>query len=116
MGNFGWGEYYFEVPENSAFYQERLDLTEEQGFLVDVVAGVDVAEGEAFWTLTTIDPETGEIPEDALAGFLPPNNDEGVGDGFVTYTIEPSPDAETGDVIDAEATIIFDTEEPAQSR
>lgn len=112
LGNFGWGDYYFEVPENTAFYQQRLDLPEEQGCVVEVVAGVDIEAGEAFWTLTTIDPETGQIPEDALAGFLPPNNDEGIGDGFVTYTITPSQDSQSGDVIDAEATIIFDTEEP----
>ncbi|WP_231607038.1 cadherin-like domain-containing protein [Crocosphaera watsonii] len=112
LGSFGWSGMIFEVPENRAFYSDRIDLTEEMGFVVDVFATIDVTEGEATWTLTTIDPETGEKPEDALLGFLPPNNEEGVGDGFVTYTIRSDRDAQTGDIIDAEATIVFDTEEP----
>ncbi|WP_172970091.1 CARDB domain-containing protein, partial [Microcystis aeruginosa] len=112
LGSFGWGGLTFTVPENRSFYNQRVDLTEEHGFLVDVFAGIDIQKGEAFWTLTTIDPETGETPENPLIGFLPPNNEDGVGDGFVTYSIRPSRTAETGDVIDAEATIIFDTEEP----
>ncbi|MCZ8249497.1 CARDB domain-containing protein, partial [Microcystis sp. LE19-195.1E] len=112
LGSFGWSGLTFNVPENRSFYNQRVDLTEEHGFLVDVFAGIDIQKGEAFWTLTTIDPETGETPENPLIGFLPPNNEDGVGDGFVTYSIRPSRTAETGDVIDAEATIIFDTEEP----
>lgn len=112
LGSFGWGGMIFEVPENRAFYSDRIDLTEEMGFVVDVFATIDVREGVATWTLTTIDPETGEQPEDALLGFLPPNNEDGVGDGFVTYTIRSDRDAQTGDIIDAAATIVFDTEEP----
>ena len=112
LGSFGWDNMVFDIPENRSFYSERIDLIEERGFLVDVFAGIDPSTGEAFWTITAIDPETGEAPEDPLIGFLPPNNENGVGDGFVTYTIKPSRNAQTGDVIDAEATIIFDTEEP----
>ncbi len=112
LGSFGWGNLVFEVPENRSFYSSRLDLTESDGFFVDVFAGIDIAKGEAFWTLTTISPETGEIVEDPFLGFLPPNNENGVGDGFVSYTIQGDRDARTGDVVDAEATIIFDTEEP----
>jgi RHS repeat-associated protein len=112
LGSFGWSGLTFNVPENRSFYNQRVDLTEEYGFLVDIFAGIDIQKGEAFWTLTTIDPETGETPENPLIGFLPPNNDDGVGDGFVAYSIRPSRTAETGDILDAVATIIFDTEEP----
>ncbi len=112
LGNFGFGDLIFEVPENSSFYQQRLDLTEEQGFLVDVFAGIDITTGSAFWNIITIDSETGETPENPLTGFLPPNLTPPEGDGFVSYTIQPRQDAQTGDVIDAQATIIFDTEEP----
>lgn len=112
LGSFGWGGMMFTVPENRSFYQERLNLVEGLGFYVDVFATIDVEKGVSTWTITTIDPETGEIPEDALAGFLPPNDQTGAGDGFVTYRIRSSKDAATGDVIDAKATIVFDTEEP----
>ncbi len=112
VGDFGWGDLFFDVPDNRAFYNQRLDLTATKGYYVDVSAGIDVITGEAFWTITTIDPNTGEIPEDALAGFLPPNNEDGVGDGFVNYSIRAKRNVETGAVIDAEARIVFDTEEP----
>ncbi|MCM0593810.1 MAG: CARDB domain-containing protein [Gloeotrichia echinulata DEX184] len=112
VGDFGWGDLFFDVPDNRAFYNQRLDLTATKGYYVDVSAGIDVTTGEAFWTITTIDPNTGEIPEDALAGFLPPNNEDGVGDGFVNYNIRAKRNVETGAVIDAEARIVFDTEEP----
>ncbi|WP_208492147.1 putative Ig domain-containing protein [aff. Roholtiella sp. LEGE 12411] len=112
VGDFGWGDLFFDVPDNRAFYNDRLDLTATKGYYVDVSAGIDITTGEAFWTITTIDPETGEIPEDALAGFLPPNNEDGAGDGFVNYSIRTRRDVQTGAVIDAEARIVFNTEEP----
>ncbi|MDB9426220.1 CARDB domain-containing protein, partial [Microcystis aeruginosa CS-564/01] len=112
LGDFGWSGLTFDVPDNVAFYSQRLDLTATKGFLVDVAAGIDIASKQAFWTLTTIDPNTGEIPEDPSIGFLPPNNDTGIGDGFVNYTIRPGRNVTTGTVIDAQATIVFDNEAP----
>ena len=112
LGDFGWSGITFDVPDNVAFYGDRLDLTATKGFFVDVAAGVDIANKEAFWILTTIDPNTGEIPTDPTIGFLPPNNQQGIGDGFVNYTIRPSRSATTATVIDAQATIVFDNEAP----
>ena len=112
LGDFGWSGLTFDVPDNVAFYSQRLDLTATKGFLVDVAAGIDIASKQAFWTLTTIDPNTGEIPQDPSIGFLPPNNDTGIGDGFVNYTIRPGRNVTTGTVIDALATIVFDNEAP----
>ncbi|MCZ8191304.1 MAG: right-handed parallel beta-helix repeat-containing protein, partial [Microcystis sp. LE19-338.1B] len=112
LGDFGWSGLTFDVPDNVAFYSQRLDLTATKGFLVDVAAGIDIASKQAFWTLTTIDPNTGEIPQDPSIGFLPPNNDTGIGDGFVNYTIRPGRNVTTGTVIDAQATIVFDNEAP----
>src|SRR5690606_35213975 len=43
---------------------------------------------------------------------LPPNDENHVGEGFVTYNVRSRRTVETGFVIDAKATIIFDTEEP----
>ncbi|MEJ6486264.1 Calx-beta domain-containing protein [Nostoc punctiforme UO1] len=112
LGDFGWSGITFDVPNNVAFYSQRLDLTATKGFFVDVAAGVDVANKEAFWIITTIDPKTGEIPTDPSIGFLPPDNEQGIGDGFVNYTIRPSRNATTATVIDAKATIVFDNEAP----
>ncbi len=110
--DFGWGNQYTEVNDDLPFYLGRIELTDESGLVVDVFATIDVISGLATWVLQTVDPATGEPPEDALAGFLPPNDENGIGEGFVSYTIRPRSDATTWSVIDAEATIVFDTNEP----
>jgi RHS repeat-associated protein len=112
LSSFGWGGLIFDVPANTAFYNQRLDLTATRGYFVDVTAGIDIVKGEAFWIVTTIDPNTGDVPVDPLTGFLPPNNTDGIGDGFLNYTIKAKRGVTTGTVIDAKATIIFDTQAP----
>jgi RHS repeat-associated protein len=112
VGSFGWGDLYFNVPSNKAFYNERLDLTAKLGFYVDVVAGVNAQTGEAFWTLTAIDPATGEMLNDAEKGFLPPNTQDDIGQGFINYTIRTNKNVANGATIDAKAQIFFDDNEP----
>ena len=112
LGEIGWGDFRYQPPANSAFVQVRVDRTAEQGFDVDVVAFIDTQTGVVTWTLTTIDPATGEKPVDGRLGFLPPNDDTHVGDGFVSYSVKAKRTVQTGDVIDAQARIVFDIEEP----
>jgi Subtilase family/SdrD B-like domain/Cadherin-like/Putative Ig domain/CARDB/Domain of unknown function (DUF4114)/Bacterial pre-peptidase C-terminal domain len=112
IDDFGWGDLYFDLPGDRPFHNERIDLTKDYGFYADVFASIDITTGLATWRIITIDPETGEAPLDAFSGFLPINNEDGIGEGFVTYSIKAKRTAQTGDVIDAEARIIFDTEEP----
>ncbi len=118
VDDFGFGDKRVELEGNQAFYKGRLDFSEELGFYLDVIVNIDVTTGIATWKLTTIDPETGEIPVDPNLGFLPPNKDpetgekDGRGEGFVSYTVKPKRTVSTGDIIDAQATIVFDTEGP----
>ncbi|MCU0978625.1 MAG: hypothetical protein MUF25_05590, partial [Pirellulaceae bacterium] len=112
LRDFGFGGLVFQVPENRAFYSTRIDLVQERGYFVDVTAGINIATGEAVWTLVTIDPETGEQPLDPRIGFLVINNDAGDGEGFLSYSVRPRRTARTGDVVDAQARIVFDTEAP----
>ncbi|NJO93754.1 MAG: type I secretion C-terminal target domain-containing protein [Hydrococcus sp. RM1_1_31] len=62
--------------------------------------------------MTSIDPATGEQPINPLLGLLPPNLTAPEGDGFVSYSVRPKATITTGTVIDAEATIVFDINEP----
>ncbi|MCI0462250.1 MAG: hypothetical protein L0Z62_35300, partial [Gemmataceae bacterium] len=112
VGDFGFGDLFVDVPDNRAFYTTRIDFTATRGFFVDVAAGIDVATGEAFWELTTIDPATGEVPVDAGQGFLPPNVTGPEGEGFVLYTVKPRRSITTGTRLDAQARIVFDINEP----
>jgi Ca2+-binding RTX toxin-like protein/subtilase family serine protease len=112
IGDFRFGDTFFDVPENRAFFQTRLDLVATNGIYVDVTAGIDISTGEAFWELISIDPATGEKPTNPLLGFLPPNITSPQGEGSVSYSIRLKKDIQTGTVIDAEARIVFDTEAP----
>ncbi|MCC9601047.1 carboxypeptidase regulatory-like domain-containing protein [Stieleria sp. JC731] len=112
LGDFGIGETVFSVPANVAAFSKRFDRVEEDGIFIDVVAGIDIASREVFWEILAIDPATGLEPFDPLLGFLPPNLMPPEGDGFVTYSVRPSRTSITGDIIDAEARIIFDINEP----
>ncbi len=114
LGAFGFGGQIYTPPANRAFYQARLGPVEVTGntLYVDVNAGIDVVNRKAFWIFQSIDPATGKPPTDAMAGFLPPDAVEGEGQGFVSYTVTPSVSSATGDVIDALARIVFDTNDP----
>lgn len=115
VDDFGFGELNFELSADRPSYSQRLDLRETLGLYVDVSMLVDTRTGIATWTLTSIDPDTGDLPADALRGFLPPNDANGSGEGYVSYTIRAKRDVPTGAVVDATATIVFDTEAPIET-
>ncbi len=112
VGDFGWASHYFGPSSSRPNYFRRIDLTATEGFYVDVQVGIDIQTGVVTWRFTTLDPTTGDKPLEALTGFLATNNAEGIGEGFVKYSIRPRPDADTRNIVDSEATIVFDTEGP----
>jgi hypothetical protein len=112
LGNFGFGDFLYTLPFSDTYHQERLDLQSEMGIWVDVVAGIDINDNKAFWSFQTIDPQTGLPPIDPQIGFLPVNDSLiGNGEGFVTFSVTPKTTATTGDIVSAEADIIFDANE-----
>jgi hypothetical protein len=111
-----FGDRVIESPENRSYYQARIDLgAEHNHMLIDIFAGINIETGQVQWTLTTIDPNTGQPPVDPLAGFLPPNDETHRGEGHVTYTIKPKTGIPTGTQITNKASIIFDTNEPIET-
>ncbi|MGA1865323.1 MAG: hypothetical protein ACMUHX_09695 [bacterium] len=111
-----FGNRLIVIPENRSLYQDRIDLGEEFGnLLLDISAGLNIITGEARWILTTIDPATGEQPEDPMLGFLPPNDPNHRGEGHVTFTIKSAKGLPTGTKIINRATIIFDINEPIET-
>ncbi len=125
LGNYGFGIFNYEVPENTTFYQQRLTDTEDSlGVHVDVTAGIDVVNNKVFWIFESVDPLTGLPPEDALTGFLPVN-DTSIniyndtlpkrGEGYVTFTIMPQESLVTGDSVQGQASIIFDINAPLET-
>lgn len=108
LGDMGFGVHVVSVPTgSSSFTQEQ--YYDDLGLVVRIVAGVDIQTRMAFWTFSSLDPNTLEPPTNPYIGFLPVNDPYGNGQGFVTYTVSPSPGAVTGTVVSAQAGITFDT-------
>ena len=113
MKGFGIGGYSFSnmswtVAKPSNAYQQRIDLKDSLGYYVDLIAGLDVARQQGFWTFITIDPETGYAPWQAELGLLPVNDSTHVGEGAVTFQLKPYEGLHTGDTISIQASIVFD--------
>jgi hypothetical protein len=116
LSSFGFGDHTFTVPDNVPSFQKRYDLTEELDIYLDVVAGLNVAQNRAFWSLTAIDPLTGQRPVNPLVGFLPVNDTlTASGEGYVSFSMRPAANTVTGDTAHAQAVIIFDENESIQT-
>jgi Ca2+-binding RTX toxin-like protein len=107
LGDFGFGEVYVDVPENRQTYSTRVAIPDSNN-LLDFEAEFNPNTGEVTWNLQTIDPDTGNPPEEATAGFLPPNEDGTVGEAFVSYTVRSGSDVAEEATVDTSAEISFD--------
>ncbi len=124
LGDFGFGSFNFQVPPNTSFYTDRLDVRDSLNVFVNVTAGIDVTKNEAFWIFESIDPATGLAPLDALTGFLPVNDTTTTiytdtivqkGEGYVNFTVYPKTSSMTGDTVKEQASIIFDDNAPIET-
>ncbi len=114
LGDVGFGPIVIDVPDGLQAFATRVEFTNPDGspLFVDFSAALDPATRTVMWTFRSIDPATGELPEDALAGFLPPNDDSERGEGFVEFSVTPLAALPTGTAIRSVATIVFDTNAP----
>ena len=112
LSDFGFGDFVFTVPSNTASYSQRLDVSDSLGVWVDVNAGIDVVNRQLFWIFQSIDPATGAEPVSSQMGFLPVNDSLEHGEGYVSFYILPDGGVQTGDTVAAEALIVFDDNAP----
>ncbi len=111
LGSFNFNSLSFNVPTGAASYYNRLDCRDSLGLYVDVTAGYDVINTEAFWEFQSIDPVTLLPPTNPLVGFLllQDSTKPSSGHGLVNFSIKPKVNAVTLDTIVANAKIIFDS-------
>ena len=112
LADFGFGSFVFTVPSNVSSYSQRLDVSDSLGVWVDVNAGIDIVHNQLFWIFQSIDPATGAEPASSQMGFLPINDSQEHGQGYVSFYIAPANNVTTGDTIGAEAVIVFDDNAP----
>ncbi len=112
LGDIHIGNIDINIPSNMSLFQGDFDFTRTKGFILRVSAGVDLQTGVATWLIKAIDPLTGEVVTNPALGLLPPNDAEGNGAGFVTYTIQPTIGVPSGSTVTAAATVLFNTAAP----
>jgi len=111
LTGFGWGSFRQDLPAGLQAYHTVVQTTNPDGspLAVDVDIRLDPATRIVKWTFRSFDPATGDFPEDPLAGFLPPDDATGRGEGFVEYTIRTAANLPSGTAINQQASIVFDT-------
>jgi RHS repeat-associated protein len=75
---------------------------------VSVNAALNTDTGVLSWTVQSVDPTTGGLPANPLAGFLPPNNSSNLGTGYVTFGVKPKSGLANGATISNQGLIVFD--------
>lgn len=114
LGSFGFNSLSFAIPSGTAAYYQRLDCRDSLGLFVDITAGYDVQNKQAFWLLQSIDPLTLQTPTDPLKGLLllQDSTNPNHGHGFVSFSIKPGTSTRTRDTVMADTVIIFDENDP----
>jgi parallel beta-helix repeat protein len=111
LGAMRFGDTVVTPPAGRSQFATEVDLRPAKNLLVQIEAGLDRASGVATWRFTSLDPATRSLPEDPLAGFLPPNADPPAGQGSVFFAVQLKPSLATGAQVRNGATIVFDENE-----
>jgi RHS repeat-associated protein len=111
-----FGDVVVSNSDQKAVFGKRVGIPDfrdevDKEWWVDVATEIDLATGCFKATLRQLDPETGDLPEDPFAGFLPPEDGSGRGQGHVSYSVSSKDDLEDGRLIRNKASIVFDTNE-----
>lgn len=109
----GWGDTIINVPgEQRAEFSMDIDMRPTKPYLVRTSGKLNKETGVVNWLFVTLNPETLDEEEDPEIGFLPPNDDSHVGEGFVSFIVGQKEGLATGTKIKNMASIIFDANKP----
>jgi len=104
----GFGDTNITIPVGSQYFATTVPMTYNgETFDVEIELGFSVATGQVYAHFYSIDPTT-QLPPDVLAGFLPPEDGTGRGQGYFSYIVSPKAGLATGTQIRNVAAITFD--------
>ena len=114
--SFGWADttVYVGGATTQEFTRDIKYQVNEQDIIVRVSGSFDPETGVANWSMISLDKSGKEI-EDPDLGYLLPNNDDHVGEGFVSFSIKHKDNPANGTKISNKATIIFDANAPIET-
>lgn len=97
-------------PPGVQAYATTVDLRPGLDVIVSVVLQLDPPTGVASWSLSSLDPETGQEPRDPSQGFLPPNVSPPEGEGSILFSVQASAGLCNDTVIENAGSFFFDSE------
>ena len=111
---FGFNNFDFSVPPGLSHYETVIDQRPHGiNLLVTVVLDLNMTSRELSATFRSLDPLTGQLPDDVDAGFLPVNDKElHNGEGYITFIVRPNSGLVSGTQITNQASIVFDVNAP----
>lgn len=108
LAEVGFNRTVVQVPPGLTRYRTTTNVATDPN-PVEVAATFEPTTGLFVWTVRSIDPVTGDLPEDPLAGFLPPNTNAPSGEGYVSYFVNLGTNmTSSGERVTNMATIVFD--------
>jgi CSLREA domain-containing protein len=112
LGPISFGSFSLLPAQGVTHYTGGIDLRPAQNILVVVNAGLDEQTGTVTWRFASVDPDTLQLTDDPLAGFLPPNVSPPEGEGSVSFSVQPKSALGTATQICNQARIVFDVNPP----
>jgi hypothetical protein len=112
LGPIAFGDQRVVPPPGLREFTDEVDLRPAEDLVVRIDAALDEETGVLAWRFSSVDPMTGEPPEDPSAGFLPPNVNPLEGEGSVLFTVMPKAGLPTGTEVRNRASIVFDVNPP----
>lgn len=101
------------IPIPAGFSEIRtLGTVSSDPNAVLVEISLDQSSGTLLAVLRSIDAVTGGYPNDPAAGFLPPNDELGSGEGYIKFRIKARDTLSNGSIISNLAEIVFDANDP----
>lgn len=101
----------FTPPSGLQAWTTFWDRRPAEPSVVRVHGALDAETGVVTWTLSDLDPTTYRLRTNAEAGFLPPNDTDGAGEGWVRFVVRARDGLPDGTVAANGATIRFDRNE-----
>lgn len=107
----GFNDKLIDVPPGRQSHTEIAQVGSDPN-PVRVLAELNPDSGRLLLYLRSEDPVTRDLPDDPFAGFLPPNDSEHHGEGFIRFTVKPRAGLPDATRIRNQARIVFDVNEP----
>lgn len=113
---FGWAGKVWQVggSKTKEFTRDINETVNGTDIIVRVSGKFNENTGEVNWSMLSLDKDGKEI-DDPNIGYLVPNNDNGDGEGFVSFSIEHKANPANGSTVSNKATIVFDANKPIET-